>query len=182
VRKVLVRARYREWGQPEGVLGGKPEPFAAGGQDVQVGAAGQDDLDGVTDRVEQMLTVVDHEEVGAVAQDGDAGREHIAPHDVQVQRRGQRVRDGSGIGDRREQQHGRRLDASRDLQRDPGLAHPAGPDERDQPFVREQPMQRRHLVLTPDQPGRRPRWRLGSGGRRTGGASGDVALELAQRR
>ena len=73
--------------------------------------------------------------------------------DVQVQRRRQRVRDRGRVGDRGEQQHGRRLAARRDLQRDPGLADAARADDRDHPLRGEQPVQRRDLRLAAEEPG-----------------------------
>ena len=71
-----------------------------------------------------------------VAQDGDAGREHVALHDAQVQRRRQRVRDGGRVGDRGEQQHGRRVARAAATSRATRvLPDPARPDDRDQPLA-----------------------------------------------
>ena len=124
-RVLRVRVGKRERRQPEGVLRGEPERFAAGGQHRQPRARGQERGDRVARRVEQVLAVVDDQQPGALAEERDAGREDVALDDLQVQRRRQRVRDRGRVGDRGEQQHGRGLAALRDLQRHPGLADAA---------------------------------------------------------
>ena len=76
-----------------------------------------------------MLAVVDHQEAGAVAEDGDAGRQDVALDDVEVQGRRERVRECGRVGDRREQQHDVRPVGRGDLQGHPGLADPTCPDD-----------------------------------------------------
>ncbi|MGH3965535.1 MAG: hypothetical protein ACRDRY_20165, partial [Pseudonocardiaceae bacterium] len=65
------------------------------------------------------------------------------------------MRDGGGIGDRRQQQHRRRLGLAGYLQRNARLADPAGTDERHQPLGGEQPAELPALRLPAAQPGRR---------------------------
>ena len=167
---------HRERPEPVGVLGGEPERFPAGRQDREPRARREHDLDGGAGGVEQVLAVVHHEQAGAVAQHREAGRQDVALHDVQPQGRGQRVRHGLRIGDGGEQQHGRC--PVRDLPGHPRLAHPARPDHCDQPFRREQPVQRGDLGRAADEPGRGRR--RGRGGPDEGGAPGDLALERVE--
>ncbi len=170
----------RERGQPERVLGGQPERFAARGQHGHPGARGQDRADRVADRAEEVLAVVDDQEPGLVAEHGEAGGQDVALHDVQVQGRRQRVGYRGGVGDGCEQQHPGRLAGTGDVQGDPRLAHAARPDERDQPLHREQPVQHCDLGLATDQPGGWPDRPDGCDRDRVGRAGGDVAFQLQQ--
>ena len=178
LRRLLPGARQRERGQPEGVFGGQAERLAARRQHAQPRAGRQQRADDVARGVEQVLAVVDHQQAGPVAEQRRAGGQDVARDDVQVQRRGERVRDRGGVGDRGEQHDGRGVGPRRDLQRDPGLTDPARPDDRHQPVRGEQPVQGRYLLLAADEPRRRP----GPCGRGGCSRSGDVALDLAERR
>jgi hypothetical protein len=60
-----------------------------------------------------VLAVVDQDEPGPVAEDGDARGEDVAVGDGKVHRRGERERHAGRIGHRRQQQHRRRLGATR---------------------------------------------------------------------
>ena len=83
---------------------------------------------------------------------------------------------------------GRGPPSRRELGGEPGLAHPAGPDKRDQPRVREQRLQLRQVPVTPDEAGAR-RGEVGGGdgcgggrGGRTGGrgnAAEDRGVQVA---
>jgi len=88
------------------------------------------------------------------------------------------VRYGGGIGDRCEQQRRGRLALFRDLERDPGLAHAARPRNGDQPFGRDQPVQRRDLRLAANQRGCRLDGHPGPYACRTGGSASDLALQV----
>jgi hypothetical protein len=90
----------RERSEAEGVLGGQAERFATGGQHRQAGAGGQQGEDESACRVEQVLAVVDNEQAGPVAEEGEAGGEDITVGDGEVHRRGERERDGRRIGHR----------------------------------------------------------------------------------
>ena len=82
------------------------------------------------DGLEQVLAVVDDEQVRAVAEDRDAGRQDVAAYLAQAQRCGQRVRDARRVGDRCQQQHRRGVGSTRELEREAGLADAARTDDR----------------------------------------------------
>ena len=105
--RLLIRERQRR--QPEDVLGRETERFPAGGEHGEPRAGRQHGVDGVADRVQQMFAVVDQQQPLAVAEHGQAGAQHVTLHDIQVQRRGQRVRNGGRFGDGRQQHRGRRF-------------------------------------------------------------------------
>nr|WP_244529605.1 hypothetical protein [Streptomyces wuyuanensis] len=156
LRGILTGLRQGQRREPKEMFSGQPEGFAAGRQQGGSGAAGEDRVDGVADAVEQMLAVVDDQQAGAVGEDGEAGGEHIAPVDLQIECGGQGVREGGGVGDRRETQDDRRAVLPRDLQREAGLPDAAGTDECDQPFGRQQLAQGPELRFAADQPSGRP--------------------------
>ena len=112
---------------------------------------------------------------GPAAEERGAGRQDVAVHDVQVERGGEGLRDGSGVGDRGERTRGGWLGSSGDLDGQAGLADTAGADHGHQTLVGEQSVDRASSES-------RPRSRSGGAGRRDGTACPPaiVRLELAE--
>ena len=136
-RRDGVVGRQRRHG-PDG-LAADAQPLAARGEEPQAGAATQQVLGDLGGRGDHVLAVVEHDQQLAVA-------DHLGqPARVrQVEGRGDRGADAGGIADRRQldqapaERSDRRTAARADLQREPGLAHPARAHQRDEALLGEQ--------------------------------------------
>ena len=106
-----------------------------------------------------MFAVVEHEQLRAGAEQRGAGRQDIAVHDVQVERRRERLGDGGRVGDRCQRHDGDLVGSGGDLRRQGRLADTAGAEHGDQSLVDEQSLHRRQLGVATPQTARRARQR-----------------------
>ena len=121
---------------------------------VEVGAAVHERGDDVPHGGQQVLAVVDHEQLWPGGEERGAGREDIAVHDVQVERRGECLGDGGGVGDRREEHDGDLVGSGRDLGCQGGFADTARAEHGHQALVGEQPLHRGQLGVPAPKPAR----------------------------
>jgi hypothetical protein len=144
------------------VLAAHPEPDLARDEDGEPRAGGEqgDDEGG---GLHHVLEVVEHEQLARFAQErGDPVRERLMARLAHAQGLGEGRSDEGGIrnGRERDERHavreGRR-DLGGDREREPGLAHPAGAGERDQPDAvpPKQGSDRRGLLFAADEAGER---------------------------
>ena len=135
--------------------------------------------------VDNVLDVVDDQQHRATPEQLVQHRHGPGAVSAQAEGLGDLLGHRLGIGDRGERHEARAVvvpvgDASRQLDRQPGLAHPSGPGEREQPGARREVGQDRELVAATDEWRRRHRQRCAPGGReggRSGGRRG-VVLQL----
>ena len=125
------------------VLAAEPERPPAGQQEPEVRAGCAQSLHQVADRGEEVLAVVEHQQRGAV---GDVVGERVdLPRPVgalQAQRLGDGRAQQVGLGEVGERHHPTSVAVGAprllgDPEGDPGLPHPAGPHERDDPGRRK---------------------------------------------
>jgi hypothetical protein len=89
-----------------------------------------------------VLAVVDHEQLGTRGQERAAGGEHVAVHDLPVERGREHLGDGSSVGHRCQPERGGLLGADGDLGGQAGLADTTRAEDGDQPFVVKQAVER----------------------------------------
>ncbi len=124
--------RHRRHGHQ--ALAGHAERLAAGCHDAQVGAAAEELVRDVDDRVEQVLAVVQDQEHAPVGERGQQCRDRAAGRLLQLQRRYDRVADQRPIRQRAEldvpDTTGVGIDqVGPDFQREPGLSDATRPGE-----------------------------------------------------
>ncbi len=141
------------------------QPLAAGGEDAQGGAGGEQVVGEGGAGVDQVLAVVEDEERGPGGEEGGQGRQHRAARSFpQAEGGGHGDRDARGIGDRREFDKPEALreggsEVGCKLQGEAGLAAAADTGEGEQPLigVQEQIAQRGEFGRATDQRGARCR-------------------------
>ena len=141
--------------QAQDVLGGQAERLAGRGQHRQVGAGVDQPAGDLPGGVHDVLAVVEDEERPADGQ-GVPGRvQDGVALDPQAERGGQGAGDQAGLLDLGQLDHvggpAGLGGVGRDLQRQPGLAHPARADDGDQPLAGDPVAEGRQVVLPPHQ-------------------------------
>ena len=146
-------------------LTGKPERLAAGGEDLEIGAAVEQRPDRAGRRVDQMLTVVDHQDGGLIADRLDRRPQRLLA----------RLRRGTHAVEQRERdalfvEHGGEFDEPHTavgstgrvgggLDGERGLAHTAGPTDGDQSVFAQQVADVQQIALPADEVDRADRQR-----------------------
>ena len=134
------------------------QTFPTRRQHRHVGAPPRNRVDLASYRIQEMLTVVEHQQQPLRGQVLERRLLQAAPRDrLHPQARGQRVPHRAGIGHRRELTQPRTVgkladNFRRHLQREPGLAHTAHAGQRHEGRLTHQLAQRRNLGLAPDEP------------------------------
>ncbi len=144
----------RQRRHPPGHLTGNPDGLPAGGKQSEAAGSAEQREDQLRNGVEQMLTIVEHDEHLAT---GDEPQQRVHRRAARLVRQakcaGHRNRHRVWVGDRCQIDPPDTAvvlacDLARDLHRQPGLANPAGPGQGHQPLLGQQLADMGHPRIT----------------------------------